>query len=560
MDTWDTNPQPIDKVFNSSVDGLSATSKVIGRLQCKRVGAVAQQSIVNPDLYYVCGGINSEDIHALGCTMCEVFDVNLGKGATIDRDFNDDSCKGHIVGLRISQGLGESPSSVNFGWVQVQYVCSETIAPRAVPLPPGVSPDNFYLQIPQIMRTIHSIKTSPVPASESKEYNFVQVALKNDHGTMRSFPMGSARIPASADKKLTIYGTPVFCFQAGEATALINIDGVKITVNGLDVLATTEQQNVRKHLNSTGFACVDGNGISQSLNGGTRTMAFWNPLKFNQAKETQFSIEFMATNGSNYAVHTYERTALIDNPDMISVFGEIRWRNGNIGFFQDPAPTIQWGCTQTGTSYVCNADTTCTSSVPCAVEYYDVPTTNVDVLGDAQTNIAAQKYGLYGYLTPRERLHHVEQTKFASFPGAFVLQTDVFGKKDCDTARKALTTSLKAMMLVDRQVLERVSRPHFTEIAPTVIIRTNQACYDNHTVCHTFAKDNIQSPPIKMCTHFTGCNKNEYVDVSSEDPLQFECQGFTACTQKVNSRYTEMGPHAGFRPSCKFVEACAQPG
>ena len=493
MDNWDTNPQPVDKVFKSTINGNNATTEVIGNLQCKRTGAVAQQSIVNPDLYYVCGGIDVKDIYSLGCTMCEVFDVSLGKGATIERNFVDETCRGFVVGLRIQQGTAATADSSDFGWVQVQYVCSETLVPRRIPLPNGVTEDDFYREIPPIMRTIHSIKTSSVVASESKEFDFVQVALRDDHGTMRSFPLGSARIPKESTDTKFSYGSPVFCFEPGKATATINIRapdldarGVELDIRGLDVVASTNQETSRKHIHPEGFTCVDANGVSQSLEGGNKQLAFWNPLKFHDSKEVKWSIEFMAIKESKYAVHTFERNDLLEAQNMTDLFGNVRWKTGTNGFFQSVAPDVKWGCINTGSLYRCGEDITCNTSVPCAVEYYD--DASVETIQDAEDNINLGQNSQYGYITPRERLHSRDQTRFASYPGSFDEVPNVFGREACDTVRKNLPYNMTAMMLVDHQMLQRTGRPHFTEIAPIVVIRTPEACSDNSTACHTLPR------------------------------------------------------------------------
>ena len=567
MDEYEKDPAPIKKVFKSSVSGKTATTEVVGSLQCARTGAVSQQSIVNPDLYYICGGIKAADIHSLGCSMCEVFDVLRGAGAPIERKFSDSSCRGFVVGTRIVQGSQESLNLTSFGWVQVQYVCSESTDNTSPFRNDGSQGQAFYSEIPDLMKTIHQIKTSAIRASHSREFDFVQVALKDDHGTLKSFPLNSARVPSNPDTFIRTYGSYSFCFEPGTAEAVLKVKTpssvVTVDVRGLEVVAFTNTVRVTKRISGTGLACVDGNGVSQDIDGTLTSFGFWNPSKFNNAKTTDFSIEFMASNNSEFSVHNFGRSSLLQADNMTELFGSVRWKNGKLGFIQTPTPDVKWGCTVQGSTVHCGRNIRCdNSSLACVVEYYD--DVSDEVINDAianQTPLGSLQHRLSGYLTPTERLRRMEQSKFLSFPENFVLQPNVFGASDCDAVRKALPFVNPAMMLVDTPMLERTSRPHFTESFPTVVVRTSEACYDNSTACHTFAKaDNPGG--VKICRHFVGCSKEEFVNITNKqvDPPTYVCTGFEKCQQSVSALYTDVGPHAGYRPSCTFVKACAEPG
>lgn len=567
MDTYEETPAPIKKVFKSSVSGKTATTEVIGNLQCARTGAVSQQSIVNPDLYYICGGIKAADIHSLGCSMCEVFDVSRGAGAPIERKFLDSSCRGFVVGTRIVQGSPDSLNLTSFGWVQVQYVCSESTDNTSPFFRDGSQGNAFYLEVPDLMKTIHQIKTTTINSLHSREFNFVQVALKDDHGTLKSFPLNSARVPSNPNTFIGTWGLYSFCFEPGTVEAVLKQKSsssvVTVDVRGLEVVAFTNTVRVTKQISNTGLACVDGNGVSQDIDGTLTSFGFWNPAKFNNAKTTNFSIEFMASNNSQFSVHNFGRSSLLQADNMTELFGSVRWKNGKLGFIQSPAPEVKWGCTVQGSTVTCDRNIKCdNSSLACKVEYYD--DASDDVIRDATDNqmpVQSVQHQLSGYLTPKESLRRMEQSKFLSFPQSFVLQKNVFGASDCDAVRKALPFSNPAMMLVDTPMLERTSRPHFTESSPTVVVRTSEACYDNSTACHTFAKaDNPGG--VKICRHFVGCSKEEFVNITNKqsDPPTYVCTGFEKCQQSVSAKYTDVGPHAGYRPSCTFVKACAEPG
>lgn len=563
LDKYDKDPSATDKVFFSQVDGQSATSQVIGNLQCKRVGAVVQQSIVNGNLYYVCGGIKSTDIGVDGCTMCEAFDVSLGKGATIDVDFEDTDCGGFVVGLKISQNVGDSSDSTNFGWVQLEYTCSHNAFVVDHPQDENrTSGENYYLEVPEIMQTIHKIKTHFVPRSI---FSFIQVELKNDHGTFKSFPLNAARIPAKSNTFLSAYGTPSFCFHPDNAAAVMTLkiptSTLNIQINGLDITAATDNERVTKRIAATGFTCVDGNGVSQIIDGKSKSMGFWNPLKYNDLNYVDVAIEFMTLNQSEYAFHYFGRDSLLEEGNMTSVFGNIRWKMGKTGYLQIPPPQVKWGCTILDDFTVfCDQSISCTNqSVTCTTEYYD--DADDSVIQQTEENIANQLNRFSGYITPRELLFKKDQAKFSSFPESFDIVPGVFGKAACDAVRKTLPYSNPVMMLVDTPLLERTSRPHFTESSPTIFVRTSQACHDNSTACHTFSEPDT-GDGLKICRHFVGCTKEEFVNITSQatDPPLYECVGFEKCQEKVSSKYTNIGAHAGFRPSCEFVRTCAEPG
>lgn len=564
MDEYDTNPLPTDKVFSSRIDGQSATSEVIGNLQCKRAGAVTQQSIVNPDLYYVCGGLYAIDIDSDKCTMCEVFDVNLGKGAPIDVEFKDYDCSGVVVGLRIVQDVGDSSNSSSFGWVQVEYACSDNEYVRDYPQnQDGTAGDNFYLEVPPIMVAIHTVKTHY--ASSRQTFSFTQVALKDNHGTFEAFPLNAVRIPKQADGLIAGYGTPSFCFHPNFATAVMTLkiptSTISVRIQGLDVVALSDVETVTKRISAEGFTCVDGNGVSQIVNNNTRSMGFWNPLKFDDANLVDVSIEFLTLENAEYAFHFFTRDTLLENGNMVDVFSNVRWKMGKTGYIQTPKPEVKWGCTfLADNTPFCGRSVTCdNSTVKCTTEYYD-DTTDLKIQ-QTQENILKGIHVLSGYLTPRELLLRQRQTKFASFPASFDLVPGVFGKDDCDAVRKALPFENPVMMLVNTPMLERTSRPHFVEAAPTMFVRTSEACHENSTACHTFSQPDSGNG-LKICRHFVGCTKEEFVNITSQatDPPQYECVGFEKCQESVSSKYTDIGTHAGYRPICEFVQTCAEPG
>lgn len=545
-------------MFKSVVDGASANSTVLGQLQCARSGAVSAQSTVDPDLFYICGGISFSEITS-GCSFCEVFNVKTGKGASVDgiNTSNLESCgTKNIIGLKINQGIESPQDELSIDWVVVQFVCAPSAlslgdSPRATPF------SNSYLSIPDSMKEIHYAKTSA--HGNVKSVSFHQVELISEQGTPRALPL------AAAVFKSSITGAGSVCFIPGKAALYLDYiktgtsDGksviVSVQVTGLDVTATTSSETTVKHVIADDMTCIDANGLTQS--NGSRIIGFWAQDKVTAFENVNIDLEILALNSTEYSFSSEPRSYYFDRgSNMETVFSDYRWRTTK-GFYQNPEPPIVWACKDEGAGVTCGDNIDCSTNTSCIVKYYDSASTSVK--DTVEINIGTAEYQDFGYITPTESLHCYSGSQFKAYPINFTLVPSVFGKEDCDTARKAAGADF-SMMLVQRFVLERMGLPHFTEGAPRMMIRTSEACSDNTTQCHTYQKPDLDvGNALKMCFHAVGCEKDEYVNVTGGGP-DYECEAFEKCTEIVTGKYQDMGTNAGFRPRCTLVQACASPG
>ena len=555
INKFDPNPKKIKKVFKSVVDGPSANSTVIGQLQCSRSGGVSKQSIIDPDLFYICGGVSYTEILS-GCSLCEVFDVNTGKGASITGiDATDFSVCGNknIIGLDIQQGISSPTNPFALQWVVGQFSCAPDTSlfdesPRVKQY------SKSYLSIPDPIKEIHYAKTSD--HTGIKSVSFHQVELVSERGTMRALPLYASSFSTS------MTGPGSVCFESGKASVFLEYKKAKdgdliasINVNGFDVTASTSSETTVKHITPGEMTCIDANGITES--NGTRIIGFWMMDKVSPDDNIFVDLEILTLNTSEYSFSSQPRSFYFDKgSDMQTQFSNIRWKTTK-GFHQNPEPPVVWACKVLDSGPVCGSDVNCSSGTGCIVEYYDDASSSVK--DETELNIGNNLYQDFGYLDQPEQLHCYSGSQFKAYPLNFTLVPGTFGQDSCDEERKLEGDDFQ-MVLVQRYVLERMKEPHFTEGAPRMMIRTSEACSDNTTQCHTFQRTDLEDDAAqRLCFHAVGCEKDEYVNVTSDEP-EYECEAFEKCTEFVTGKYQNMGTHAGFRPECTLVQACSEPG
>jgi hypothetical protein len=536
MDTYDTDPQPVDKIFKTVVhSNNTATASVVGKLQCARVGAKAVKSDLNPSQYYVCGGITGTQYTSGECSICELADVVTGKSAnlkiepdTLPRSSGDSL----IVGITIDQHV----SGVRFGWV-----CMDEST-------------TLRTDVPAIMAKIHTARTIAQPNVVSTVFQSA-ILVEQQGAQVPIAPLGLKFEQMS-------YQTPVsICYESGQAmvkATFIAEDSntpINIDVTGTNVTASTDSTTVTRHTHGD-FVCLDANGISFSSG---PTISFWQSKRIKDGVFVVVDLEIQTAENASFSFSsTVDRsTIILNNKNQIETFAPhgIRWRIKR-GYFENSEPQIQWACLYDNAgSAVCNATTDCTAN-PCISRYYD--TANATIMADTAENINSRQYENSGYLTPESRLQCSTGSLYRAYPQNFSIVENTYGFENCSK-----NLEQKSMILIDRAAEERLGMPHFIEGAPQMIVRTAEACSETTTQCHTYHKSgNDPLVSTKLCFHAVGCTEEQFVDVTdpATTPPTFTCTAFEKCTEQDIGKYTALGTHAGIRPQCQLVRACNLPG
>lgn len=536
MDTYETDPQPVDKIFKTTVHANgTATGSVIGKLQCARVGATTQQSTLNPSQYYVCGGITGTQYTSGECSICELADVVTGKSANLNIEPDTlPACSGYslIVGRTITQSI----SSIQFNWT-----CENS------------NPD-LFLEVPIVMALIHQARTNY--RDNVLSTLFQSAILVEQQGEPVAIPPEGLKF---ADKA---YTAPVsICYESGQANVRAKFtvagSGTPITVNvvGTTVTAFTEETTVTRYTLEEDFVCFDANGISHTAG---PTIAFWQNKRVKDMQEVLVDLEVQTTQDARFSFSTRDRSSIIlENKNDTGTFAPhgIRWR-AKKGYFENTEPPIAWACTYDNSgSAVCNANTDCSANT-CISRYYDQATTAI--MDDTAENINNDRHAHNGYLTPQARIECATGSLYRAYPLNFSIVSGVFGFENCSQ-----NLGNKSMVLIERAVEQRLGMPHFIEGAPQMIVRTAEACSETSTQCHTYHESgNDPLVSTKLCFHAIGCTAEQFVDVtdSATTPPTFTCTAFEKCAENDIGKYTALGTHAGIRPQCQLVRACNLPG
>ena len=467
--------------------------------------------------------------------MCELASVDHGKSANIKMEFDPDCANDAIiVGRELKQ------NSVELGLLEVDWVCEN-------------SEVDDRTGVPLVMQRINKVRTEST--TEITRTFFQPALLVMQQGNAVAIPPVGMRFDARS------YSAPVsICYVSTNAAVRATFVAsnsqtpIRVDATGSTLTATSGTTTKTVHVSEGESVCFDANGLSQS-NGPSR--AFWSQKRVPDGQEVTVDLDVQTKEDAAFSFSTKDHSTLIrsdtNETDAFSANG-VRWRV-KAGYFETPELPVKWACVNATTTPVCNSSVDC-SADQCISRYYDNVTDAV--MAETASNIAKGLYEHIGFLKPADDIKCVSAALYKAYPLNFTLQENVFGYEDCSA-----NLGNKSMVLIQRSAEARLGMPHFVEAAPQMIVRTAEACSAASTQCHTFHESNdpgVES--TKLCFHGVGCSAQEFVNVdnATAEPPTFTCTSFEKCTQKDIGKYTELGTHAGVRPQCQLVRACAEPG
>jgi len=561
----DADSAPLDstkKVFmNRDIGNGSVNTTYAGDLLCDRTGAVAQQSILDDDLVYVCGG------HTIECDhLCELYSIKEMKSAAItDVESN---CEGRTIGLKIKQSGNLSDADTPIG-VIVSYVCEKDVRTSTVHDTGNPSDEEAKVEsIPAAMKTIYFAKTVAQTVSTK---TFLPQEFIITNGNPQSKTAQGGKLKRS---QLELGGT--VCYTAGEASIkyLIEDQHTKLflKIEKASITITLDDSTVvTKTVKNGKRTCVSAN--NEIRQAGEPSQSFFRLAPFSPTDDPFVTVDFFASSQvliTSLGAHTILSSTNV-NKSYEAIHADYRWATSNLGYVPDDSEEPIVGCYVYNGVGICGDPSACAERCgssdicpsKCISYYYDVlPDSVKNEVEDAITNkTRASKF--QGYLK-REPLQRF-------FKGYRFQGRSKFTKIDSIITEEACTNKSKVegfafMELQDINFLKRKTQPHFHEPKPELVVRSPEACTENTTRCHTFTVDKSDpTQPIRQCFHAVGCDQQEYVNTTGLDVGNATvvnatdlgiCVGFEVCQRAVTATFTDISQHAGIQPKCRFVRAC----